>query len=111
MRTAGWLLAVLRRGVQFLVCAEAVSIPLLRRLPAVLIEDGSTITLPAALQGIWRGCGGSGAVAALQLTVRWDLLSGGMSGPYLQDGRRHETQRPLREQQIAPRGLLIRDLG
>ena len=26
-RTANWLLAVLRRGVQFLVCAEAVSIP------------------------------------------------------------------------------------
>jgi len=94
MRTADWLLAVLRRGVQFLVCAQAVSIPLLRRFPAVLIEDGSTITLPAALQGIWRGCGGSGAVAALKLTVRWDLLSGGMSGPYVQDGRR--TKRRVR---------------
>jgi len=111
MRTADWLLAVLRRGVQFLVCAQAVSIPLLRRFPAVLIEDGSTITLPAALQGIWRGCGGSGAVAALKLTVRWDLLSGGMSGPYVQDGRRHETQSPLREQQMAPGSLWIGDLG
>src|SRR5260221_6697467 len=70
MRTADWLLAVLRRGVQFLVCAEAVSISLLRRFPAVLIQDGSTINLPAALQGIWRGCGGSGTVAALKTTGR-----------------------------------------
>ncbi|MFL5662425.1 MAG: IS4 family transposase [Ktedonobacteraceae bacterium] len=111
MRTADWLLAVLRRGVQFLVCAEAVSIPLLRRFPAVLIEDGSTITLPAALQGIWRGCGGSGAAAALKLTVRWDVLRGGLSGPYVQDGRRHETQSPLREQAMAPGSLWIADLG
>src|SRR5258708_8530721 len=95
MRTADWLLAVLRRGVQFLVCAEAVSIPLLRRFPAVLIEDGSTISLPAALKGIWRGCGGSGTVAALKLTVRWDLLSGGLSGPYLQNRPTHETQSPV----------------
>ncbi len=111
MRTADWLLAVLRRGVQFLVCAEAVSIPLLRRFPAVLIEDGSTISLPAALKGIWRGCGGSGTVAALKLTVRWDLLSGGLSGPSVQDGRTHETQSPLREQQMPRGSLWIGDLG
>jgi hypothetical protein len=42
--TATWLLAVLRRAVQQLVCAQAVSLPLLRRFSAVLIEDGSTIT-------------------------------------------------------------------
>jgi hypothetical protein len=111
MRTADWLLAVLRRGVQCLVCAEAVSIPLLRRFPAVLIEDGSTISLPAALKGIWRGCGGSGTVAALKLTVRWDVLSGGLSGPYVQDGRTHETQSPLREQQMPCGSLWIGDLG
>src|SRR5260221_10409427 len=79
MRTADWLLAVLRRGVQFLVCAEAVSIPLLRRFPAGLIEDGSTISLPAALKGIWRGRGGRGTGAPPQLTGRWDLLSGGVA--------------------------------
>jgi Transposase DDE domain len=111
MRTADWLLAVLRRGVQLLVCAEAVSMPLLRRFTAVLIEDGSTISLPAALKEVWRGCGGSGAVAALKLTVRWDVLRGGMSGPYLQDGRQSETRSPLREQQMARGSLWIGDLG
>ncbi|MFL5663965.1 MAG: IS4 family transposase [Ktedonobacteraceae bacterium] len=111
MRTADWLLAVLRRGVQFLVCAQAVSIPLLKRFSAVLVEDGSTISLPSALKQVWRGCGGSGAAAALKLTVRWDLLRGGLSGPYVQAGRRHETQSPLREQQMPRGSLWIGDLG
>src|SRR5579859_4122744 len=43
--TAGWLLAILRRAVQRLVCAQAVSLPVLRRFRAVLLEDGSTSTL------------------------------------------------------------------
>jgi len=111
MQTAAWLLAVLRRGVQYLVCAQTVSIPLLQRFTAVLLEDGSTITLPAALKQVWRGCGGSGPEAALKLTVRWDLLKGGLRGPYLQAGRRHETQSPLREQQMPAGSLWVGDLG
>lgn len=111
MLTADWLLAVLRRGVQLLVCAQAVSLPVLQRFPSVLIEDGSTITLPAALKVVWRGCGGSGAVAALKLTVRWDLLRGGLAGPYLQDGRQSETRSPLREQQMPRGSLWIADVG
>lgn len=111
MHTADWLLAVLRRGVQYLVCAQAVSIPLLQRFPAVLLEDGSTITLPANLKQVWRGCGGSGPEAALKLTVRWDLLTGGLRGPYVQEGRRHETQSPLREQQMPRASLWVGDLG
>ena len=110
-QTADWLLAVLRRGVQFLVCAEAVSIPLVQRFTAVLIEDGSTISLPAALKQVWRGCGGSASEAALKLTVRWDLLKGSLFGPYVQEGRQHETQSPLREQQMPRGSLWIGDLG
>ena len=111
MRTADWLLALLRRAVQYLVCAQAVSIPLLRRFTAVLVEDGSTISLPAVLKSLWRGSGGSGPEAALKLTVRWDLLAGGLQGPYLQDGRQHETQSPLRSQAMPRGSLWIGDLG
>jgi hypothetical protein len=111
MRTADWLLAVLRRGVQYLVCAQAVSIPLLQRFTAVLLEDASTINLPEALKQVWQGCGGSAAEAALKLTVRLDVLKGGLSGPYGQDGRRHETQSPLHEQQMPRGSLWIADLG
>jgi hypothetical protein len=111
MQAAEWLLAVLRRGVQYLICAQEVSLPLLQRFTAVLLEDGSTITLPAALKQVWRGCGGSGPEAALKLTVRWDLLTGGLRGPYVQAGRSHETQSPLREQQMPAGSLWIGDLG
>src|SRR5258708_25998745 len=92
MRTADWLLAVLRRGGQFLGCSEAVSTPLLQRFRAVLVEDGSPISLPAALQGIWRGGGGSGAVAAPQPAGGWGLLSGGVVWPPVASGRAHGNQ-------------------
>jgi hypothetical protein len=102
---------VLGRGVQFLVCAQAMSIPPLKRFSAVLVEDGSTISLPAALKQVWRGCGGSSSEADLKLTVCLDLLRGSLCGPSVQEGRRHETQSPLREQQMPGGSLWIGDLG
>src|SRR5579864_8447164 len=37
--------------------AELVDIPLLRRFSAVVVEDSSSILLPAPLAAVWRGCG------------------------------------------------------
>src|SRR5207249_2769671 len=36
---------------------------------------------------------------------------GSLSGPYVQEGRRHETQSPLREQHMPAGSLWIGDLG
>src|SRR5947209_12946459 len=118
-RTATWLLALLRRAVEYVVCAHTVSLPLLQQFRAVLIEDGSSISLPSVLQGVWRGCGGRAAKAGkdaktqagLKVTVRWDLLAGRLHGPYLQEGRQHELKSVLREQVIVPGSLWIADLG
>ena len=118
-RTATWLLALLRRAVEQVVCANAVTLPLLQQFSAVLIEDGSTISLPSVLKSVWGGCGGSPATrskdpktqAALKVTVRWDLLGGRLQGPYLQEGRRHELKSVLREQVMLPGSLWIADLG
>ena len=118
-RTANWLLALLRRAVEQVVCAHAVTLPLLQQFSAVLIEDGSTISLPSVLKSVWGGCGGSPATrgkdpktqAALKVTVRWDLLKGRLHGPYLQEGRRHELSSVLREQAMPPGSLWIADLG
>jgi DDE family transposase len=117
--TATWLLALLRRAVEYVVTANAVRLPLLQQFGAVLIEDGSSITLPSVLQKVWRGCGGRAAKAgkdaktqaALKITVRWDLLAGRLHGPHLQAGRQHELASVLREQVIAPGSLWIADLG
>lgn len=92
------------------VCTDRVH-STVQRFSAVLPEDGSTISLPAALKQVWRGCGGSGPEAALKLTVRWDLRKGGLHGPYVQAGCSHETQSPLRENQMPRGSLWIGDLG
>jgi Transposase DDE domain len=118
-RTATWLLALLQRAVLLLVCAEAVSLSLLRQFTKVLIEDGSTVPLPAVLKGLWAGCGGNAAKettaakteAALKITLRWDLLRGQLEGPYLQEGRQHELRSVLGEQHMPAGSLWIADLG
>ncbi len=118
-RTADWLLALLQRAVEYVVCAQAISLPLLQRFSAVLLEDGSTISLPSALKSVWGGCGGSPSPsgndpktqAALKITVRWNVLAGRLHGPYLQEGRRHELSSVLRAQEMPAGSLWIADLG
>jgi len=117
--TAQWLLAVLRRGVQVLISAHGVSLPLLQQFSAVLVEDGSTISLPAALASVWRGCGGTrttssgqaASAAALKITVRFDLLGGQLHGPHVQAGRQHELRSVLREERMPAGSLWLADLG
>jgi hypothetical protein len=117
--TAQWLLALLRRAVEYVVCAQTITLPLLQRFTAVLLEDGSSISLPSALKSVWGGCGGSPSTsgkdsktqAGLKITVRWNLLAGRLHGPYLQEGRRHELASVLREQAMPAGSLWIADLG
>ncbi len=118
-RTADWLLALLRRAVEMVVCANAVQLPLLQQFRAVLIEDGSSISLPSVLKRVWGGCGGSPTKAGkdpktqagLKITVRLDLLKGQLHGPHLQEGRRHELSSVLREQVMLPGSLWIAALS
>jgi hypothetical protein len=118
-RTANWLLTLLQRAVQMLVCARTVDLPLLRQFTAVLVEDGSSISLPSALASVWRGCGGSPTTggkdpkneASLKITVRWDLLGGRLEGPYLQEGRSPDLSSVLREQEMPKGSLWLADLG
>src|SRR2546427_10307319 len=118
-RTADFLLALLRRAVEYVVCAHAVSLPLLQPFRAVLIEDGSSISLPSVLQSVWRGCGGRAAQAGtdaktqagLKITVRWDLLAGRLHRPSLQEGRQDELPSVFREPVVWPGWLGIPDPG
>ncbi len=118
--TAQWLLALLQRAVRVVVCAAGVSLPLLQQFTAVLVEDGSTISLPSALKAVWRGCGGSTSgqantatktEAALKVTVRYDVLGGQLQGPHVQAGRQHELRSVLHEQQMPRGSLWLADLG
>src|SRR5438270_5903740 len=114
--TAEWLYAVLLRAVQCLISAKAVALPLLQRFAGVYIEDGSTIRLPDGLENYWRGCRGgnreaNGTKAGVKLTMRLELSEGTLSGPLLQDGRRHESTSLLQHLPLGKGALWIADMG
>jgi Transposase DDE domain len=118
-RTAQWLLALLRRAVQELVCSAGMSLAWMEPFTNVFVEDGSTISLPSTLAHLWQGCGGKRATtgkpdkskAALKVTVRFDLKGGSLNGPHLHAGRRHDLASVLSHQQMPAGSLWLADLG
>src|SRR5438105_9069281 len=92
---------------------EPVEIALLKQFSAVILEDSSTITLPAKLAEVWRGCGGSAGAseAAIKLFVRWDVLRGELQGPGLEQGRRNDKRGPLPLSDLPDGCLYVADLG
>jgi Transposase DDE domain len=91
--------------------AAPVALALLRRFAAVLVADGTVITLPTSLTEIWPGCGhAAGATAALKLLLELDLLQGGVAG-VLTAGRVADRTAAA-ALPPAPTGCLrLRDLG
>jgi len=70
---ARFLQAVLEEVVGQVLAAEPVEITLVKRFSQVIIEDSSTVALPAELKELWPGCGAGNnenAEAALKLHVR-----------------------------------------
>jgi hypothetical protein len=120
---ANLLRRVLEVAVGSLVTADPVAIPLLQRFRGVYLLDSSTIVLPNELAAVWHGCGGrppepseppshppAQTEAAVKLQVQFDLLSGALRGPILQDGRAHDRRAP--HQTEFPAGALrLADLG
>ncbi len=72
------------------------------------MQDGTIISLPAALRDEWRGGGGNTPEAgqrSLRVQVRLDLAQGGMQGPWLQAGRAAERSGEAHETPL-PAGCL-----
>lgn len=111
MQTASWLGRVLQEAVSLLVFAPLHTRGLLARFPAVVLEDASDLQLPSLLACLWKGCGGSGSTAALKLGVRYDLCSGQLSGPILQNGKEHETRNGVHFLSLLRGSLWIADAG
>lgn len=109
------LLDVLETATTTILAADPVAIPLLQRFPSVQVLDSSRIGLPHTLAHSWRGCGNqitaSDASAGLKLSVRLDLLTGALDGPYLDHGRTSDRALLLQDQPIPAGGMRIADLG
>jgi len=104
---------VLGVGIQRVLAADPLAIPLLERFTGVYLEDSTTIALPDALAHAWSGCGnatGQGR-AALKLSLRLDLCTGLLTSLTLHDGRVHDIAASAPLQALPPGALYLADLG
>jgi hypothetical protein len=69
------------------------------------------VALPEELSQRWQGCGGSGAKAAVKLSVSLDLTSGVLAGPTLAAGRCHDQRAAAPLAQLPAGALRLADLG
>ena len=111
--TAAGLEQVLAATVTQVIQAEPVAIPLLRRLPAVLVQDSTTITLPAALAARWPASRATAPTprAGLKLQVRWDLCTGRLQGPVPEAARSSDRRATHRLGPVPAGALYLADLG
>lgn len=112
-KTATFFQELLNATFTQMVAADAVAISLLERFSEVIVEDSTTQSLPDELEKIWQGCGNAtnSAKSAFKVQVRMDLLSGGLKGQALTDGRVPDTKSPLRLNRRQRRSVRIVDLG
>ena len=110
---AALLKQVLDAALSQVIAADPVAIPLLQRFNGVIVQDSSVISLPDALEQVWRGCGGKDGrhVASLKLQVRFDLLTGTLEGPLPEDGRTNDRGSARQAAPLAVGALRIADLG
>jgi hypothetical protein len=112
--SADCLREVLEAAVRVVLAADPVAIPVLQRFSQVVVQDCTTISLPAALAAVWPGCGGStptGGAAALKLGVRLDLARGQLDGPHVEAGRTNDRATTIAQQPLPREALRLADLG
>ena len=104
--------AVLVRSVQVVLSGQPQAMELLARFQGVYVRDSSVVSLPAELQGLWPGVGGSlGESSAIKLQVRLEYSTGQLAGPVLQAGRAPDRQSPYQEEALPAGAVRMGDLG
>ncbi len=112
-RAAVFLERVLHEAVLRVVSADDVAIPLLQRFAGVCLLDSTTLTLPAMFAGAWPGTGleAQESPAGIKAQVRFDLLSGTLSGPFLHPARTADQMGALQAAPLPAGALRLADLG
>ncbi len=107
------LQGVLEVAVGQMIAADPVAIPVLQRFAAVVVQDCTVVGLPDALASVWQGTGNQTdqGRAAVKVGVRLDLLTGGLGGPRLDQGRTHDQRSAIAAEPLAPGSLRVADLG
>jgi len=104
---------VLAVGVQRVLAADPLAIPILERFAGVYLEDSTVIGLPDALRDLWPGCGNATdqGTAALKINLRLDLCTGLLAGLTLHAGRVHDCRAAQPLDTLAAGALYLADLG
>lgn len=93
---------------------QAHALGLLKAFPAVVVEDCTTVSLPAALAGLFPGCGGAEAghgAAAVKILARYELKAGKLLALSFHPGRVRDVDLAARSADL-PRGCLyLADMG
>src|SRR5581483_6364452 len=104
---------IVQRLAEVRLESEKVDIPLFKHFSAVIVEDSTSITLPAELAEIWKGCGkeGSTSSSVVKVFVRWNVLNGELLGPRLAHGRRNDHKSLFGIEELPERSVYLADLG
>lgn len=110
---ATMFLRILQRLAEVVLESEKVDIALLKQFSAVLVEDSTSITLPAELAEIWQGCGeeGNTSSSAVKAFIRWNVGNGELLGPRLTNGRMNDHKSPFEIEELPEGSVYIADLG
>ncbi len=111
---ADCLWRILQAATKRLFAASPQTIPLLRRFTSVVIDDCTSLGLPAELARQFPGCGGSDAAvgqAGLKLLVRLEVTSGQFQA--LKAGAARDSEHALARTlpPLPPGSLRLADLG
>jgi hypothetical protein len=87
---------------------------ILKAFPAVVVEDCTTVSLPASLAGLFPGCGGKeegDGAAAVKILLRFELKAGRLLALSFHPGRTKDSLVGARPADL-PRGCLyLADMG
>lgn len=113
-KAADFLLSLLHAVMAEASSSEPVSTELLARFSGVYLQDGSIISLPNELEGLYQGFGGStekSGKSALRMQIRLNMQTGQMQGPWLQEARQCEQKSPasVTELRLPKNALYVAD--
>jgi hypothetical protein len=90
------------------------SLGLLGAFPAVIVEDATTVSLPACLAGLFPGCGGKAqgeGAAAVKILLRYELKAGGLLGLSFHAGKDRDTAIAAQAGGLPQGCLYLADMG
>lgn len=105
--------AMLDESLTLLVHGMSVPNQLLDRFEEVVLTDSTIITLPNDFKDVWQGSGGYGEharVAAVKLSVRWELRQGQLQVMQLSNGTTHDRT-AMDPYPVQKGSLYLQDLG